>query len=243
MERVILHSDLNGFYASVECLYNPAIRTKPVVVCGNVENRHGIILAKNELAKKFKIRTGEAIWQAKQKCPELVTVPPNFDRYMHFSRAAREIYNRYTDKVEAFGLDECWLDVSGSTKLFGCGEKLAKEIRTVIRDELGLTVSIGVSWNKIFAKLGSDIKKPDAQTVISKENYKKLAWELPASDLLYVGRSTAKKLANYCILTIGDIATTSPEIIKSMLGKWGETLWVFANGKDICTSRRKVATK
>jgi len=232
MERVILHSDLNGFYASVECLYNPDIRDRPVAVGGNVENRHGIILAKNEHAKKYKIKTGEAIWQAKQKCPDLITVPPHFERYLYFSQAAREIYQRYTDKVESFGLDECWLDVSGSTKLFGTGEKIANEIRTVMKKELGLSVSVGVSWNKIFAKLGSDIKKPDAQTLISKDNYKHLVWNLPAEDLLYVGRATSKKLSTYGIYKIGDIATLEKEHMQKLLGKWGEILWLFANGYD-----------
>jgi len=232
LDRVILHSDLNGFYASVECLYNPDIRDKPVAVCGSVEQRHGIVLAKNEHAKKFNIKTGEAIWQAKQKCPELIVINPNFERYVYFSRAARGIYERYTDRVESFGLDECWLDVTGSAKLYGSGEKIAKELRRVIKSELGLTVSVGVSWNKIYAKLGSDIKKPDAHTVITRDNYKEIVWPLSASDLLYVGPATTRRLKRCGIFTIGDIALSDVGYLKRLLGKWGETLWLFANGYD-----------
>jgi DNA polymerase-4 len=230
-ERIILHSDLNAFYASVECLYNPQIRYKPVAVCGSVEQRHGIVLAKNDAAKKFGITTGEAVWQAKQKCPSLVTVEPNFDRYMKFSRETRKIYERYSDRIESFGLDECWIDCTGA--IAQDGESIANEIRKTIKNELGLTVSVGVSWNKIFAKLGSDIKKPDAVTVISKNDFKTKVWRLPASDLLYVGRSTNSKLVRYAIYTIGDIAQAKPEFLSGLLGKWGETLWAFANGYDI----------
>lgn len=175
MERVILHSDLNSYYASVECLHRPEIRDKPVAVGGDVEHRHGIILAKNQIAKKYNIQTGEALWQARQKCPDLVIVPPNFPLYLRFSRMAHDIYMDYTSQVEPYGIDECWLDVTGSTALFGSGEKIAEEIRQRVKFELGLTVSIGVSYNKIFAKLGSDYKKPDAVTVISRENYKDIA--------------------------------------------------------------------
>ena len=231
IERIILHSDLNAFYASVECLYNPQIRQKPVAVCGSAEQRHGIVLAKNDAAKKFGIITGEAVWQAKQKCQSLVTVEPNFDRYMKFSRETRKIYERYSDRIESFGLDECWIDCTGA--IAQNGERIANEIRNIIKNELGLTVSIGVSWNKIFAKLGSDMKKPDAVTVISKNDFKTNVWRLQASDLLYVGRSTNKKLARYAIYTIGDIAQTKPEFLSGLLGKWGETLWAFANGYDI----------
>jgi len=233
MERVILHSDLNSFYASVECLYNPDIRDKPVAVGGSVEKRHGIILTANILAKKqYGVRVGEAIWQAKQKCPDLVVVPPNYSLYIRFSKEVMEIYKEYTDLIESFGIDEAWLDVTGSTKLFGTGEKIANEIRRRIREEIGITASIGVSYNKIFAKLGSDIKKPDATTVITRDNYKQLVWGLPVSDLIYVGRSTFKKLAKVGILTIGDLANSSVLFLRSLLGKWGEYLWVFANGYD-----------
>ncbi len=190
MERTILHSDLNAFYASVECFCNPKIRHLPVAVGGDAEARHGIVLAKNNLAKSFGIITGETIWNAKQKCNDLVVVPANFERYLKFSRLVREIYAEYTDQMEAFGIDESWLDVTGSLYLFGSGKRIADEIRHRVYMELGLTVSIGVSFNKIFAKLGSDIKKPNATTVITRDNYRAVVWGLPASDLLYVGRST-----------------------------------------------------
>lgn len=232
MERTILHCDLNNFYASVECLYNPSIRDCPVAVCGSQDLRHGIVLAKNYIAKKYKITTGEAIWQAKQKCPNLVVVNPNYSLYLRFSKEARDIYSRYTNHIEAFGIDECWIDVSESTKLYGSGEKIANEIKETIKDELGVTASIGVSFNKIFAKLGSDLKKPDAVTVISKENYRELVWKLPVGELLYVGRSTKKKLNNIGIMTIGDLAAVSPTFLRSLLGKWGDTLWAFSNGMD-----------
>jgi DNA polymerase-4 len=175
VERVILHSDCNSYYASVECLHHPEIRDKPVAVGGDVEQRHGIILAKNQLAKRYNIKTGEALWQAKQKCPDLVIMPPNYPLYMRFSKMARQIYLDYTDQVEPFGLDEAWLDVTGST-IKGDGLTIAKEISDRIKYEMGITVSIGVSFNKIFAKLGSDYKKPDAITVISKNNYKEIAF-------------------------------------------------------------------
>lgn len=232
MDRIILHSDMNSFYASVECLYNPAIRDKPVVVGGSVEHRHGIILTKNIIAKKYGIKTGEAIWQAKQKCPDLVVVPPNYSLYLRFSKEARDIYRDYTDLIESFGIDEAWLDVSESAQLFGTGEKIANEIRRRIKEELGITASLGVSYNKIFAKLGSDIKKPDATTVINRDNFKSIVWGLPVKDLLYVGRSTYKKLANIGILTIGALACSPLALLKSILGKWGEYLWLFANGYD-----------
>jgi Nucleotidyltransferase/DNA polymerase involved in DNA repair len=231
MERVILHSDCNSFYASVECLHHPEIRDKPVAVGGDVEQRHGIILAKNQLAKRYNIKTGEALWQAKRKCPDLVIMPPNYHLYMRFSKLARQIYLDYTDQVEPFGLDECWLDVTGSA-IKGDGLTIAKEISSRIKYEMGITVSIGVSYNKIFAKLGSDYRKPDAITVISKENYKQIAWPLPASDLLYVGRSTEKRLTSYGIHTIGDLAGTSNDILRSNFGKWGDVLYCFSNGLD-----------
>jgi len=232
MERVILHSDLNNFYASVECLYNPDLRDKPVAVGGDVEARHGIILAKNYHAKKYGILTGEAIWQAQQKCRDLVVVPPNFKRYMRFSQMARDIYADYTDQCESFGLDECWLDVTGSYRLFGDGKAIADKIRERIKFEMGITASVGVSFNKIFAKLGSDIKKPDATTIISKDNFKDVVWKLPVNELLYVGRATHKKLNRYGIKTIGDLANTELKYLEYWLGKWGCMLWTFANGYD-----------
>jgi DNA polymerase-4 len=232
MERVILHSDLNNFYASVECLYNPEIRDKPVVVGGSPEARHGIVLAKNQIAKKAGIKTGEVLWQAKQKCPSLVIVRPNYSLYLRFSKMVHDIYKHYSDMIEPFGIDEAWVDVTNSAGLFGTGEDIAWKIKDRIKDELGITASIGVSYNKIFAKLGSDYMKPDAVTVITEDNFKYIVWPLPVSDLLYVGRATLKKLVNVGILTIGDLANASPIFLKKYLGKWGEYLWTFANGYD-----------
>lgn len=229
-DRVILHSDCNGFYASVECLHNPSIRNKPVAVSGDAENRHGIILAKNEIAKKYHIKTGEAIWQAKQKCPELITVPPHFELYRRFSKMAKRIYSDYTDLIEPFGLDESWLDVTHT--ISKSGFEIADEIRRRVKEELGITVSIGVSFNKIFAKFGSDYKKPDAITMITRENYKNIVWNSPAEDLLYVGRATKKKLNRIGIYSIGDIANSSIELLRSHLGKWGDLIYGFANGYD-----------
>lgn len=229
-DRVILHSDCNGFYASVECLHNPQLRDKPVAVSGDAENRHGIILAKNEIAKKYKVKTGEAIWQAKQKCPELITVPPHFELYKRFSKMARRIYSDYTDRIENFGLDEAWLDITNGIE--SDGYKTALEIKNRIKEELGITVSIGVSFNKIFAKFGSDYKKPDAITCITRENFRDIVWNSPAGDLLYVGKATKNKLNRIGIYTIGDIANTSPDILRKLLGKWGDLIYGFANGFD-----------
>ena len=203
-----------------------------MVVGGDEEARHGIVLAKNYIAKKFDIKTGEALWQARQKCKDLVVLPPNYPLYLRFSKMAREIYLGYTNQIEPFGLDEVWSDVSGSTELFGTGEKIAEEIRQRIKFELGITVSIGVSWNKIFAKLGSDMKKPDAITIISKENYRQKVWPLPIDDLLYVGRATAKRLHGYGFHTIGELANIPPDWILYHFGKTGGVLSVFANGMD-----------
>ena len=231
--RSVLHIDMNACYASIECLYDPSIRNLPVAVGGDVEARHGIILAKNQIAKRFGVKTGEVLWQAKQKCPELHIVPPHFDRYLRFSRMAREIYADYTDLVEPFGLDEVWCDVTGTQKLRERGmEALANEIRERVKFELGITVSVGASWNKIFAKLGSDYKKPDAVTVFTPENYRDKVWPLPASDLLGVGRATERKLALRGIRTIGDIAAAPPSMLRGFLGKWGLILHDFAAGYD-----------
>lgn len=232
MERVILHSDMNNFYASVECMLNPKLKGHPVAVCGSTEERHGIVLAKNYEAKKYNIQTGEVTWQAKQKCRDLIVVPPHYDQYIKYSKIAREIYSRYTDLIQPFGMDECWLDVSGSTNLFGSGYEIAKQISETIKFELGLTVSIGVSFNKIFAKLGSDMKKPDAITCIYKENFKDKIWNLPASDLLGVGRATTKKLNFYGIYTIGELAGTPKDFLQKIFGKNGVLLWHYANGTE-----------
>ena len=238
MEPIILHSDMNNFYASVEMLYNPALRDKPIAVAGDEETRHGIVLAKNELAKTFGVRTGQVLWEARQQCPGLVCVPAHYDRYLRFSALAREIYISYTDQVEAFGLDECWLDVTGSTGLFGDGVTIADDIRARIRQELGLTVSVGVSYNKVFAKLGSDMKKPDATSVITPENFRETAWPLPVSDLLYVGPATTRKLAQFGIHTIGALAQANVDFLYSLLGKNGIMLHRFANGQDRSGVRR-----
>lgn len=238
MDRVILHSDLNSFYASVECLYHPELRDQPVAVAGDPEARHGIILTANRIAKAQGVKTGAAIWQAKQRCPRLVTLPPDYNKYLRFSRMAREIYLDYTDRVEPFGIDEAWLDVTGSIGLFGDGKRIADEIRRRIRLELGITASVGVSFNKIFAKLGSDYQKPDATTPIDRESYQQIVWPLPAGDLLYVGAATARKLRDKGIFTIGQLAKTPVGQLRLRLGKWGEMLWRFANGRDdspVCT--------
>ena len=229
---------MNNFYASVECLYRPEIRDFPVAVAGDPLNRHGIILAKNMLAKKLGVKTGEAIWQAKLKAPNLVTVPPDFRKYLKFSRLARQILYDYTDQIEPFGIDENWIDVTGSKLLCGDGSAIANSIHQRIKEELGLTVSIGVSFNKIFAKLGSDMKKPDAVTVIPHDKFKDIIWRLPVSELLYVGKATQRKLTSRGIMTIGDLANYPVELLIDMLGKWGEVLSLFANGKDTAPVRK-----
>ena len=231
-KRIILHSDLNKFYASVECLYHPEYRGKPLAVLGDPEARHGIVLAKNYEAKSRDVRTGDPKWMAEQKCPGIVFVPPHYELYMKHSRLVRQIYSEYTDQVEPYGLDECWLDVTGSTRLFGSGEEIADKIRKRVKSELGVSVSVGVSFNKIFAKLGSDLKKPDATTVIECDRFKEVVWPLPVKELLYVGRATHNKLKRRGISTIGDLANANPESLKFWLGKMGIVLWQFANGLD-----------
>lgn len=235
MERTVLHIDCNKFYASVECLYRPEIRNKPVAVGGDVESRHGIILTKNEIASKYGLTVGEPLWKARKKCPDLIIVPPNYPLYLRFSKLARMIYADYSEFIEPFGLDENWIDVSGSVQ---SGEEIANEIRERVKSELGITVSVGVSFNKIFAKLGSDYKKPDAVTVISKDNFKNIVWPLPCGDLLMVGRATAAKLNSYGIKTIGELANTDEKFLKTVLGKNGQTLRDYANGLDISPVRR-----
>lgn len=233
MERVILHCDLNCFYASVELLSRPELRDVPTAVCGDPESRKGIILAKNEPAKKYGVQTAETIWQARQKCPDLVLLPPHHSRYAHFSRLVNEIYGQYTDLVEPFGIDESWLDITGSMHLFGNDpEAIADGIRARIKRELGLTLSIGVSFNKVFAKLGSDYKKPDATTVISPSNWKRMIWPLPLGTMLYAGPAAQRALGQYGIHTIGDLAAQRPSLPEQLLGKLGRQLWEYANGLD-----------
>ena len=232
MERKILHSDVNSFYASVEMLYHPEHAGKPLAVGGDPEARHGIVLTANYTAKQKGVKTGQALWQAKSACPDLVVVPPRMELYLQFSSMLREIYGEYTDLVEPYGCDEAWLDVTGSTALKGDEKKIADEIRSRVKKELGITVSIGISWNKIFAKLGSDYKKPDAITQFHKENYQSIVWNLPAADLLYVGRSTRTMLNRYGIKIIGKIATSDPDFLERLFGKMGLVLYSFANGWD-----------
>ena len=231
MERIILHCDLNNFYASVECFYNPVLRDVPFAVTGSEDERHGIVLAKNYPAKAFGIKTGDTVLDARRKCPKLVTKEGEFEKYLHYSKKFKAMLLEYSDLVESFGIDESWVDATQS-----CGGKsgkqIADELRQRIRDELGLTISVGVSWNKIFAKLGSDLKKPDATTVIDRSNYRDKVWSLPAAELLYVGKATNEKLSRRGIYTIGDIANANEQALNNLLGKWGSTLKIFANGQD-----------
>ncbi len=235
MSRTILHSDANSFYASVEMLLDPSLRNVPLAVCGSTEERHGIVLAKNELAKKAGVKTGSANWEAREACPGLVTVPPHYDEYVKFSRLLKGIYRRYTADLEPFGMDECWLDVTEILHKYGSGFAVADEIRQTVKEELGLTVSVGVSFNKIFAKLGSDMKKPDAVTVLDETNWKEKVWPLPVSELLYVGNATTRKLISRGIYTIGDLAALPSDLVYRWLGKNGVMVWIFARGED--TSR------
>ena len=232
-ERVILHCDLNSFFASVELLDKPTLRDVPVAVCGDPKSRHGIILAKNEPAKKMGVKTAETLWQARKKCPALVLLPPHHRLYEEYSRRVNEIYDRFTDLVEPFGIDESWLDVTGSLHLFGGdGKALADRIRATIRQETGLTVSVGVSFNKVFAKLGSDMKKPDATTVIPAEGWQSMVWPLPLGDMLFAGRTATETLRKYGVETVGQLAACDPALPEQLLGKMGLQLWQYANGMD-----------
>ena len=232
-DRVIFHCDLNCFFASVELLDKPALREVPVAVCGDPASRHGIILAKNEPAKRRGVQTAETVWQAKQKCPNLILLPPHHGLYAQYSRRINTIYGQYTDLVEPFGIDESWLDVTGSLHLFGDdARQLADDIRARLRQEVGLTISVGVSFNKVFAKLGSDYKKPDATTVISRENWRDIVWPLPVGDLLFVGRAAQRTLGQYGVETIGQLAACKPEMLEQLMGKMGVQLYRYANGLD-----------
>ena len=232
MDRVILHCDCNSFFASVEAALNPIYKDVPMAVCGRTEDRHGIVLAKNELAKGYGIETAETVYSAKKKCPNLAICDAHYDKYAEYSRRVNLIYQEYTDLVEPFGIDESWLDVTASQRVFGDGMEIAESIRRRIKEEIGITVSIGVSFNKVFAKLGSDYKKPDAITEISRENFRDIVYPLPVGDLLFVGRKTAQLFATMGIKTIGNLAATSKELLKHKLGKAGETLYNYANGLD-----------
>jgi len=231
-DRVILHCDMNGFFASVELLSRPDLRDRPMAVCGNPENRHGIILAKNEPAKKYGVVTAETIWQARKKCPDLVLLPPHYDKYSEFCRLINGIYQQYTDQVEPFSIDESWLDVTASQKLFGTGREIADAIRNRVKKELGLTLSAGVSFNKFFAKMGSEYKKPDATTEITRENFRELLWPLPIEEMFFVGFSTAQRLRGIGVDTIGALAETPPGVLSDLLGKQGPLLRSYALGLD-----------
>ena len=232
MDRVILHCDMNGFFASVELLDYPQLKDKPMAVCGNPENRHGIILAKNEIAKKYGVVTAETLRQARKKCPGLQVVPPHHSKYRHYSKLINQIYLRYTDMVEPFSIDESWLDVTGSIRLFGTGPQIADEIRHTVSRELGLTLSAGVSFNKIFAKMGSDYKKPDATTVISRDNFRQLLWPMDIGSMFFVGKATAARLRGHGIKTIGELALSDRNMVKRLLGKQGGVIHDYANGLD-----------
>ncbi len=231
-DRTILHCDLNGFFASVEALYHPEVGDKPMAVTGNPENRHGIILAKNEAAKKFGVQTAETIWQAKQKCPHLILLLASHDKYHIYSQKVNEIYSRFTNKVEPFGIDESWLDVTQSKKLFGNGVEIADKIRLLVKSELGLTVSVGVSFNKIFSKLASDYKKPDATTEFARKDIEKTVFKLNVKDMMYVGKSTAQELGKMGIFSIGDLAKADIKILLSKFGKYALNLHANANGLE-----------
>ena len=232
--RIVLHADLNNFFASVECLDHPSYAARPMAVCGDPEKRHGIILAKNELAKRYGIITGEPIFRAKRKCPNLLTVPAHYDRYLFFSRGVREIYRRYTDRVEPFGMDEAWLELTGGMGInnMADGVKTADEIRSCVKKEFGITLSVGVSDNKVFAKLGSDYKKPDAVTVLSPKEYDAIISELPISSVLFAGRAATARLRSFGLLTVGQVAASNPYFMKSILGKNGLTLLRYCRGED-----------
>lgn len=237
MERQILHIDCNKFYASVECFLHPQLKNKPVAVGGSEESRHGIILTKNEIASKYGLVVGEPLWKARQKCPNLIIVPPNFPIYIEFSKKVRRILEDYTDLIEPFGLDESWIDVTGDW--YKSGREIGFEIKERIKKEVGITVSVGVSFNKVFAKLGSDYRKPDAITVISRKNYKNIVWPLKCSDMIMIGRATTKKLNFYGINTLGQLADTDEAFLKKILGKNGVMLKRYANGEDNAPVRHK----
>lgn len=232
MDRTILHIDCNSFFASVETVLDPRYQGVPMAVCGSQEDRHGIVLAKNELAKKYGIQTAETVWSARKKCPDLVIAPPHHDAYVEFSHRINRIYDRYTDLVEPFSIDESWLDVTGSRALFGDGMTIAEEIRNAVRKEIGLTVSIGVSFNKMFAKMGSDYKKPDAITEISRENFRQIIYPLPVESMMFIGPRTAASLHACNVHTLGDLAGASRAFLVSRFGKMGDAIYDYVRGED-----------
>lgn len=232
MPRTILHCDCNAFYASVETLLDPSLAAGPMAVCGDPESRHGIILAKNEAAKAYGVQTAETIWQAKRKCPDLRLVPPHREEYVRYSRLANQLYLEYTDLVEPFGIDESFLDVTGTLHLFGAGPAIADALRTRMKQEIGLTISVGVSFNKAFAKLGSDYQKPDATTVLNESRYRAIVWPLPVGALLYAGPKAQQKLHVLGIETIGQLAQADAALLHNALGKLGDTLGAYARGED-----------
>ncbi len=240
MQRVILHCDANAFYASCELVYRPALRGLPFAVCGSTEERHGIVLAATREAKQKGVKTAMVNWEAMQCCPDLVTVPPNYGRYICFSRRLRSIYEQYTDQVEPFGLDECWLDISGGGATLADGVRLADTLRERAREELGLTLSVGVSFNKPFAKLGSDYRKPDATTLISPDNYRDIIWPLPVDELIGIGHRMKRKLGTRYITTIGELAEQTPAFMHAWLGKMGLILQRYAAGEDTTPVMRTV---
>lgn len=230
--RTILHVDGNSFFASCETALHPEYAKVPMAVCGSVEDRHGIVLAKNELAKKYNVKTAETVWSAKQKCPQLLTVRPTYGLYEEMSKRMNRIFYDYTDLVESFGIDESWLDVTGSLKLFGSGREIADKIRCRVKNELGITVSVGVSFNKVFAKLGSDLRKPDATNEIPPQKFASVVWNLPVTALLFVGDSCARILYRMGIKTIGDLAVSDENLLREAMGKNGVLLREFALGRD-----------
>lgn len=232
MARVVLHADLNNFFASVSCLEHPEWREIPLAVSGDAELRHGIILAKNPIAKRQGVITGQPVWQAKQSCPNLYTVRPELDAILRYSHTVRGIFARYTNRVQPFGVDEAWLDVSGPSMQITDGWRIANHLRHTVREETGLTISVGVSDNRVFAKLGSDLKKPDGVSMVCADNRATVLDPLPVGELLFIGRSTARKLHSVGIYTIGQLAATDPCVLKAIFGKTGLMLSAFARGND-----------
>lgn len=230
--RVILHCDINYCYAQIEEMLYPPLKLIPFAIGGDEKQRHGIVLARNLLAKPFKLRTGEPLRDALKKCPSLYIVPPRMKLYQYYTDKVKDIYREYSDCVESFGLDEAWIDVTHSQNLFGDGYRIAKTIQDRVLAEIGLTISIGISFNKVFAKLGSDIVKPSGLVLISRENYREVAWKRPIEELLMVGRKTQEKLNKINIYTIGDLANTQLSVLEKLLGKVGVMLYAYANGAE-----------